>query len=78
MVTAGEPWGLKPRPDGGYESHNGRLIVHRKGKRWVVTLDGREHDIPSRKPSFAHVEFILQRELGKRAHAYDYDRRAHD
>jgi hypothetical protein len=70
-----DPWGLKPRPEGGYESRNGRLLVHKKGKRWLVTLDGRDHDIPSRKPSFDHVEFILQRELGKRAGAYDYDRR---
>lgn len=72
MVRA--PWGLKKLPDGGYESHNGRLVVHKKGKRWVVTLDGRDHDIPSRKPSFDHVEFILQRELGP---SYDYDRRTH-
>ena len=73
-----DPCGLQKRPNGSYESHNGRLVVQKKGKRWVVTLDGRDHDIPSKKPSFDHVEFILQRELGKRAHAYDYDRRPVD
>lgn len=73
-----EPWGLKPIPGGGYESRNGRMRVHQKGKRWVVTLDGKDHDIPSRKPSFDHVEFILQRELGIRTADYDYDRRTRD
>lgn len=70
-----QPWGLKKNPDGSFESHNGRVLVHKKGKGWVVTLDGKDHPIASKKPGFGHVEFILQRELGLGRHAaYDYDR----
>ncbi len=70
-----QPWGLKKNPDGTFESHNGRVLVHKKGKGWVVTLDGKDHPISSKKPGFGHVEFILQRELGlERRAAYDYDR----
>jgi hypothetical protein len=59
-------WGPMRGPPGtGYVSQNGRAILRpRKGKEWSLILDGREHEIHSKKPGFGHAEFILQRELG--------------
>lgn len=72
-----DPWAMKKHPDGSYESHNGRVLVHKKGKKWVATIDGKDHEFPSKKPSFDHLEVILRREVRDLRHraSYDYDRR---
>lgn len=49
----------------------GTIKLHKKGKKWYLTVDGKDHEITSRKPSFDHAEKML-RTMGKMA--YDYDR----
>ena len=51
-------------------------MLHKKGRKWFLTVDGKEHEIKSRRPSFDHAEGLL-RDLGKTA-MYDYDRTAAD
>ena len=66
-------WTWKKTPEG-YEASGApfKAVLHKKGKAWVLTVDGKDHEIKSRRPSFDHAEGLL-RQLGKTA--YDYDRR---
>lgn len=73
-------WTWKKTPHG-YEGLHGRAKLEKRGKKWFLNLDGKDHEIHSRKPSFDHAEGIIERELGPRARhassphaAYDYDR----
>ena len=68
--------GWKKTLEGEYVGLHGRALIHkgegRDAKKWFLTLDGKDHEIKSRKPSFDHAEKILRQEL--RLAAYDYDR----
>lgn len=50
----------------GYLGLHGKVLLHKKGKIWVLTIDGRDHEIRAKRPSFDHAEGILK-ELGKMA-----------
>lgn len=50
----------------------GTIKLHKKDRKWFLQVDGTDHEIKSRKPSFDHAEKML-RTMGKMA--YDYDRR---
>ena len=67
-ASAGWSWRPIPGPPGsGYKTQNGRAELRPlpgKRKQWVLDLDGKEHEIASKKPGFGHAEFILRRELG--------------
>lgn len=63
-ATSKLAWTWKPTPGGGYEGLFGRAVLHKRDKTWFLTLDGKEHEIKSRKPSFDHAEGIIQQELG--------------
>jgi len=67
-ASGGWAWRPVPGPAGtGYVTQNGRAKLQPtpgRRKQWSLVLDGREHDIQSKKPGFQHAEFILRRELG--------------
>lgn len=57
-------WSWKKTPNG-YEGLHGRAILEKRGKKWFLTLDGKDHEIRSRRPGFDHAEGIIKQELGK-------------
>jgi len=64
MVSLADIGRWQKTPEGEYIGLGGRAHIKRKGKKeWVVVLDGKEHAIKSRKPSFDHAEAILRKEL---------------
>lgn len=73
-------WSWKPLPGGGYSGLNGKATLKKKERKWFLTVDGKEHEIKSRRPSFDHAEALL-RDLGKTSkentmNTYSYDRTA--
>jgi len=56
-------WSWEKTPEG-YTGLHGRVILHKRGKKWFLTVDGRDYEIRSRRPTFDQAEGIL-RDLGK-------------
>jgi len=79
-AAVGDIGGWKKTPGGEYVGFHGRARIHkgegRDAKKWFLTLDGKAHEIKSRRPSFDHAEALLRRELrlANTGASYDYDR----
>jgi len=56
-------WTWEKIPEG-YLGLHGKAKLWKKGRKWFLTVDGKDHEIKSRRPSFDHAEGLLKT-LGK-------------
>ena len=55
-------WSWEKTPEG-YVGLHGRATVHKRGRKWFLTVGGRDYEVKTRRPSLDHIEGML-RELG--------------